>query len=1596
MSTFTLVRSSCLAVVSLFFSLVCKAQPTADFSAIPVSGCAPLVVSFIDQSTGNPTQWKWDLGNGTISFLQNPSVTYFTPGQYDIKLVVQNAAGTDSIIRTQYITVHAQPVVNFNGAPLTGCYPLPVNFTDLSTTASGTNDTWNWDFGDGNTSIQQNPSHIYTATGNYNVSLIVHNTVGCFKTITRTSYVQISQGVHAGFSNSSPNSCAAPANINFTNLSTGTGALTYHWDFGDGGTSILQNPSHTYNTSGSYTVQLIATNSVGCTDTFTRANAVSIGSVNADFTAPDSICVNTAFNITNTSAPTPVSVLWNFGDATTSTVIDPVKTYATAGTYTIKLVSNFGACSDSTTKSIVVVPKPAGNFTGNPLQFCKAPLTVNFTNTTPGAVSYQWNFGDGNTSILTNPTHTYTAEGNYTVTLISTNAFGCTDTLVRSNYVIVQSPQITINSLPQSGCAPLTWTFSATVNSAEPPATWHWDFGDGQTSSAPTPTHSFPPGTYNIQLIITTASGCTDTVTVPGGIRTGTKPTANFSANPRNVCAHLPVNFTDLSTGGVTSWEWHFGDGGTSILPNPVHIYEDTGYFDVQLIVWNNGCADSITFVNYIHIDPPVANFTSVLDCVDKLKRTFTDLSIGADEWNWDFGDGNTSTLQNPVHTYAAPGIYTVTLIVRNSLTGCTYPKTRTEQVIVEYADFNASDTVICRNSDVIFTAINSSPSNISSYEWTFGDAGIGSGSPVTHTYIASGVYDVSLLITDLHGCKDSLLKPMYIHVNGPTAAFGPSQPGFCLLSAVTFNDSTLTDGTHPIVQWVWDYGDGTTDILTSGPFQHTYASGGIYTIKLKVTDSNGCTDSLTRTNLLTISEPLATFTADTLACPNVPVHFTNNSSWPATYYWDFGDGTTIIDPYPNHVYTADGYYTVTLIIVDPYGCTDTLVRPNYIHITTPMADFSVSDSSGTCPPLIVNFTNASQNYASLQWDFGDGTTSVNPNPSHFYNIPGIYDATLTVTGAAACTSVKHQVIRIQGPQGSFTYAPLSGCKPLTVNFVGTTQPGISFIWDFSDGTTLSTTDSIVSHTYTIPGNYLPRMILVDPGGCVVPIPGPDTIHVYGINAGMNFTSQTLCDSGFVQFNSSVSGNDIVTGYLWNFGDGNTSTSQNPLHHYNSAGLFYPSLHITTQAGCLDSITNPLPVKIVPKPDALINQSPNGCVPVAITFNGALAVADTSAMSWQWSFGNGHTSTLQNPPVENYTNVGTYPVSLIVTNSSGCIDTVTTSVQGFALPTINAGLDTTICKGIGNTLSASGGVTYSWAPPAGLSCTNCTNPVATPDSLTTYVVTGTNAMGCSGKDSVNVKVLYPFTMNANPGDTVCRGGSVTLGASGALTYSWSPSTGLNNTNIPNPVASPQTTTTYQVIGRDDHNCFTDTAYAQVIVYDIPTVEAGPDRTVNVGQIIDLVPTISNDVNDVRWTPTGSIFRNIYPAVSVKPRETTTYTVTVRNAGGCTASDNLTVFVLCDGANVFIPNTFSPNGDGANDIFYPRGSGLFRIKSAKVFNRWGEIMYEKNDFKANDPSVGWDGTYKGKPLNVDVYVYIVEVICDNNSILFLKGNIALVK
>ena len=538
--------------IFLCSDLVIKAQLKAQFSATSQSGCAPLIVYFNDASTGNPTSWTWNLGNGTTSVLQNPAATYFDPGTYTVKLIVKNVLGIDSIIKIEFITVYAAPVINFDATKITGCFPLITQFSDISFAGSGSLTQWQWDFGDGNSSPLQNPDHTYTSLGNYNVSLMATNSFGCITSKTIPSYIKISSGSSAQFSSSSSNSCKAPATINFLNNSTGTGALQYQWNFGDGTSSTLTNPSHVYTSAGTFGVTLVVTNAAGCTDTLVKPNLITIGETLADFAALATVCQGTAVDFTNMSKPPPGSVSWDFGDGTFSNQLSPVKAFSNVGTYYVKMVANFGSCKDSVTKTIMAIESPKPEFTASQVNACKAPLTVSFTSSSSIASTYFWDFGDGNTSTAQNPSHTYLTLGSFPVKLIITNAAGCRDSIIKTDFINIRPPAISINDLPQKGCAPLSHDFSARISPLDIITNYQWNFGDGTSSTSATPTHIYnTSGNYTVTLIYTTQGGCTDSVTK--NIEVFPLPNLSIQTNTPIICRG---NSTPITVSGAQSYSW--------------------------------------------------------------------------------------------------------------------------------------------------------------------------------------------------------------------------------------------------------------------------------------------------------------------------------------------------------------------------------------------------------------------------------------------------------------------------------------------------------------------------------------------------------------------------------------------------------------------------------------------------------------------------------------------------------------------------------------------------------------------------------------------------------------------------------------------------------------------------------------------------------------------------------------------------------------------------------------------------------------------------------------------------------------------------------
>ena len=1496
---------------------------TAGCTASPSSGCSPLAVSFTNTTApASGTTYDWDFGNGTpVVHLLNPGTTYNTPGTYTVTLTAHNGGVTS--VFTMTITVYPPPTVSFTADDTSVCPGTAITFT--STTVAGVPGslTYTWNFGDGSSGPGPGvTTHTYSTPGFYTVTLFATNSDGCQGSLTRTSYVHIFTPATPNFSVNSGYFCKTPGHAIFTDLTTGTGPFTYHWTFGDGSPpSTLSNPTHDYTTPGTYTVTLVVTDANGCTDSIVRTGLITVGHLVAGFTLPTSVCVNSSVTFTNTSTPHLTSS-WTFGDGGTSAGESPTYSYSAPGTYIVTLVVYDGACYDTISHPITILPGPVASFTISPLHPCPPPVTLTFTPTVPAGTTTSWVYGDGTWG--TSTSHTYGNRGVDTIMLVSTDpTSGCRDTVkVRDTlYDLV----LTLTASPDGGCKPLNVTFGTNVITYEPdtllphpypfPVTsYSWNFGDGSpTGSGATPSHTYTAvGVYNVIATITTSNGCTAIDSIK--VYVGKPPVVSFTAAPTHVCYRdNQIIFTaSIISGPVSTYTWQFGDftGETDSTGIVLHHYVIPGVFSVTLTAFYNGCPSlPVVMTNYITIDSPEAVITSTVHCTPVNQVDFIDASYGDDSHLWIFGDATTSTAKNPTHTYPSSIPYTVELTTYNAASGCRDTAYKLIDLTRPIPHFSTPDTVFCRDSLAVFTATVTGGA-ASSYLW-HSPSGIGADSTLPifiDTFHYTGIFPIRLVIIDQNGCFDTLIKNNYIHVAKPVAHFIASPTSGCWPLAVTFTDNSSDIPGTTFTSFAWSFGDGATTTVGSPVTAHTFTSAATFATQDIVTDNVGCKDTITE-SLVTVYRPHAAFSASTVfPCTGSNVTFTNGSVGITGSWWSFGDGDTSIVTSPTHFYSTPGVYNVTLVVTDAHGCKDTATYESYIHVTKPHAGFTMDDSLSICPPLMVHFTNTSTGAINYGWSLGDGSISTAINPSDMYVTTGLYNIMLVATNIYGCKDTAIGHAQIFGYAGAFSYGPLSGCSPLLVRFNATLGNVPTIIWDFADGNTSTVTAlDTISHIYLVPGAYVPKLILSDNTGCQSSSIGADTIKVDGVTPGFK-TSVPAC-----------------LGVPFNFVD--------------------------TSSSYWSTIT-----------------------------------------SWNWLF-NGTTSGISNPSFVLNT-VGTYPATLQVIDGWGCVGTVTEDVSIHPLPVIIASPDTTICVSDAATLYGYGGVSYTWAPPGTLSCTACNPTNASPVAITNYTVTGTDQYGCTGTDTTSVFLKTKTVSVAYEDTEICQGAVVELRDSGANKFTWIPGGGLSDIHIANPLASPSQTTKYMIIAQLA-SCIPDTNYVTIIVHPLPTVDAGPDQTVIEGSEAQLLAK-GTLISTFLWTPANTLNCDTCPNPVATMSVATTYQVTVSTTFGCQASDSVRVHIICDKSQIFVPNSFTPNGDGENDIFYPRGRGVRVIKSFRIYNRWGQLLFERANIDINDASNAWDGSFNGGTPRPDVYVWILDAICETGAPINLKGDVTIIR
>jgi len=1233
---YTLVTTGQCPAPTRFYTVTVSPTPTVSFSST-VTPCNN-TVPFTDLTTvsggATITGWSWDFGDAGTSTVQNPSHAYPGQGTYNVVLTCTSSVGCVSSF-TAPVTIGVGPASVFTAN--TVCPGATTVFNNTST--GGT--TYNWNFGDGNTSTVLNPTNTYSASGTYVATLAVHGTGTCVATSTLNVTVNPLPTVTA--TGGSICNGAGPVNI------TGGGAATYIWNPGGPGATIAVNPAVTTN----YTVT--GTDANGCVNTATTTvNVIANPTVTV---ANTSICPGgtgtlTANSNTTTFAWTGPSII---GAATNSVITaNPVAT----STYTV--IASAGTCTVTTTAVITINPNIVPTFAATTV--CQGQPTV-FTNTTAGVATYTWTFGDGNGSTTNlNPSNTYSAAGSYVSTFSVVNASGCTG--IATNTITVNAnpvPAFT-SSTPCQGTAVI---FTNTTPANPVIATWGWTFGDANISAVQSPTNNYAAtGVYSTVLTASTTGGCVASFTAP--VIVHPNPVASFSNT--TVCLNTPPTaFTDLSTlvnpigitDNITTWAWAFGNGNTSAQPSPTNAYATCGNFNASLLVTtNNNCTSTFTLAVTVNCVPVLTPPASPTVCPNSAVTpgAFA-VNIPGSTVAWNAGTVLTAVSANgigtvPAYTSMSPNltggnISDVITAVPTSTANCVgLPQTFTITVYPTPLMNSMADITVCNQQQVVVSPFGSFPVG-STFVWNNSNTTIGLGAtgpgninPFTGVTLGSPtavIATVSVTPT-LNGCigPDST----FVITISPQPTVTLTSPPFTCPGNIVPAPTYTLNPNDPATTFVWTNSNINTGMAAAGsptvPGSFTAAANatlanivGVVTVTPTLGTCVGLPATYTVTIYPTpvINPPIL----DVEYCPNVATLPVTISVIPTggvpSYNWIATTGATIgltpttgtVNIIPSFNTVNAGTTAVTVQVIVSGGLNGCPALPASFNITVnpnPIALFGVS--SKVCLGSPMSFTDASTvgsgNVAQWGWDFNhDGifTDAIVKNPQYTFPSPaGSHIVGLQVTTNKGCKGDTTESVYVNFiPVPQFAGDVLVGCPIHPVNY---TQNSIvtgpaqinSWAWNFGNGTTFTTqtagtnpaTVYYDNSSHVQNASYMVNLTVTTDSGCTASLTNTSYITVYPHplaafswgpqdpspdidNPVVYFADQSLGASGPNEYGPN--------GMMWYLGDvffpsGNyLTTVQNPIHTYEhyEPYTYYVTQWVENTHGCKDSITKPVEIR---------------------------------------------------------------------------------------------------------------------------------------------------------------------------------------------------------------------------------------------------------------------------------------------------------------------------------------------------------------------------------------------------------------------------------
>jgi gliding motility-associated-like protein len=894
---------------------------------------------------------------------------------------------------------------------------------------------------------------------------------------------------------------------------------------------------------------------------------------------------------------------------------------------------------------------------------------------------------------------------------------------------------------------------------------------------------------------------------------------------------------------------------------------------------------------------------------------------------------------------------------------------------------------------------------------------------PVDYSFKVAGKYDfvISSNNPTSDGCSGVQQQTYSINVvDAVSAKFVLSSSG-CISDSLHFTDSSNGNG-RVVNKWVWDFKDGTNSTLQNPAKK--YAAGGSYNVTLRAINDLGCfTDTSMVVNIS--ANPVVKFINSNPACATGAVNFNDQSTIASgtivSWKWNYGNGkadTLTTNAQVSNVYAAAGNYSVKLQLQTNTGCT-VIDSSNITIHSKPTADLITPDvcladafAQFTDSSYFADGTTGALTYA---WNFGDANSTPANNisalqsPKHKYNSQGSYTVLLTVTSSNGCTDQRSKSFTVNGsiPVANFDFTNTNKIcsnqkveikNSSTVDFGSVTR--IEIYWDLTNAPTVFDIDEspaqgkLYSHNY--PVFYAPasktfqvKMRSFSGGSCVHEIVKAVTLYSMPKLSFGNLSA--ICnDAAPIQINNATETASNAGSFIFaGSGVSNSGllTPKNILPGADTITYTY-----TTINGCIDSIKSV--IAILASPKAIWSYKDPTCEKTAIIISdsskGAVAIT-----SWQWNFGNGQTAIKTNAQsfTQTFSSTGNYNTALLVTDANGCkSDSNIKTIVVHPLPLVNFTVPVSVCLPAGtaaftdqssiadNTQSL---FSYAWNFDDAASTANTSvmkDPVHnySTTGIKNIVLTVTSKDGCAASTTKQLVNIYPqpkAKMNIASVD-FCVNQSIAFSdnsssANGNIaSYNWTLGNGTLNTQQQFSYAYNSTGNfTVQHFITDDKGCISDTVKQLVQVNGYPTANAGIDLFVLEGGSVQLKPTVSGNITSHLWVP-GTYLNSDTALMAIStPAADIEYTLEVTGKGTCVTTDKVLVTVL---KTPRIPNVFTPNGDGINDLWVIEHLNTYPDCTVEIYDSYGLVVFRSKGY--NKP---WDGTRNGSPLMLGTYYYIVD-------------------